>query len=468
MQHLRAYAVHSGGRLIALRSRSPMVREDAAHVWMDVAFEGTWEGHPNGAFTFDRATFEQMIANFEANPNGAIPLDYEHATEWATEAPAAGWVQKLAIRDDDAGRAHLWAYVELTDKAAQQIKAGEYRFSSGVFDFEAIDLVTGDSIGAAMASLAMTNSPFIRGQEPYRLSQRAARRVALGGTVKISKEDLLAALEALDSDDISPEQLEAAFEFAVAKAGQAEPEAPMADEPEPPPAEDAPLADEPAEDVAAADGEPPAEEVPAAEGEMMPPAEGGADAVLAPLMDALGVDLAGLEAAMRDNMDAVVAALMGSAPAADAPLADVAASHALSARDNQIKALTSTVKTLSAWKAEREGKDADREVEVLVCSGRLLDSGRAFARKLYLSDRAGFDAFAASLPAVVPVGEHAAPASDTSTSALPPIEETPETKELRRVLKAAAKNARITLTDAEIDAAVRRRVGAMPARESRV
>ena len=66
----------AGARSVLLRGMLPMVREGAAQTWVDVAFEGTWRGHRAGEFSFTREVFEEIVANFRANPN-PVPLDYE-------------------------------------------------------------------------------------------------------------------------------------------------------------------------------------------------------------------------------------------------------------------------------------------------------------------------------------------------------------------------------------------------------
>ena len=56
--------------------------DDRPCVWNVVAYEGEWQGHPAGAFGFSRATFEQIIANFCADPR------YKRRGTAAPRAPA--------------------------------------------------------------------------------------------------------------------------------------------------------------------------------------------------------------------------------------------------------------------------------------------------------------------------------------------------------------------------------------------
>lgn len=135
--------------------------------WIDVAYTGTWKGHPAGEFSLDTDKFAECVSQFDAQEN-PISVDYEHASLDAppTGAPAAGWVQALEIRGD-----HLWAQVEWTERAAAMIRAGEYRYCSPVFTFAEPDRKTGLASVCAIDSVALTNRPFIDGQKPIALSR---------------------------------------------------------------------------------------------------------------------------------------------------------------------------------------------------------------------------------------------------------------------------------------------------------
>lgn len=172
MTALHAYALTAGpDRLFALRALVGLTGEGAAARtgWIHVAPEGTWEGHPDGAFTLSREGFLACIADAERRMTPQS-VDYEHASLYPTgePTPAAGYVQKLELRRDG-----LWALVEFTERAAAMIRAGEYRFCSGVFAFERRDRQSGEVISCMLDSIALTNRPFIDGQSPIALSQRA-------------------------------------------------------------------------------------------------------------------------------------------------------------------------------------------------------------------------------------------------------------------------------------------------------
>jgi len=374
----------------------------------------------------------------EPNP---VPTDYLHTTENpdAHEAPASGWVQKLELRKED-DKDNLYAFVEWTAKAAAHIRAGEYRFCSGVFDFAATDLVTGKPIGCTLDSVALVNTPFIRGQKPIRLSQRhgahgeddmiTKEMIRALNTVK--KDSLVEALDQIEGDEVSSTQLEAAALFARAKDGE------MDDEPEVAAAaalQDEEEEEEPEEEPTAAS----LADVPADVELAQPPGdeqdtarfadEGGEEAAaLAPILEATGLDLAGFKAAATQNLDAIVAALTGALdqPAAPAPLAEAAA-LTLSTAQGKVKALNDRV---TKQGAELEGfrkDEAERLVKALADEGKILIGDSDKWTKLCLTARPTFDALTPTLQQVVPMGEHASavtPAPDAEEGE--PIDETNE------------------------------------------
>lgn len=447
-----------------LRALYPLISEDAPVVDIHVAMEGTWEGHPSGPFTLDRAGFEQAVANFARHLN-PIPLDYEHSSVYSAEAPAAGWIQALEIRDDSEGAAHLWAKAELTDKAAGYVREGAYRFSSGVFEFESTDRQSGESLGLVVSSIALTNLPFISGQTPIQLSRRAASALPLTTKkephMKVSKDALKAAIDGLEGDDIDMAKLNAAMDYAAAQEGKTEEpaeEAPAADMPEDIPAADppseeeesAPLADKPEpkdEKPEPKDekklGDEPEGAVPAGDmPEEVAAMEGGeADAALAPLLEETGLDLAGLAAAIMENREALAALLSGDqAPAAEAPLSEREADLALSARDTTIRALSQQVEELKAFRADVELKAAEADVDVLVEGGFILGDAREDWVAVRLSSRERFDKMASGLKPVVPLGKHAlssAPAAKDAPDDTPIPEDEEWVKRHRLQLSAA-------------------------------
>lgn len=165
-----AYAL--APRTLALRALVGISGEDpeTRTCWIDVAGPGEWKGHPAGPFTLDAAAFASCIAAFDAQAN-PIVVDYDHASLAQNAdggAPAAGWVQALEMRGD-----RLYAQVEWCEDTAAMIRAGKFRYCSGVFVFDEPDRETGASTVCVLDSIALTNRPFIDGQKPIALTRVA-------------------------------------------------------------------------------------------------------------------------------------------------------------------------------------------------------------------------------------------------------------------------------------------------------
>jgi hypothetical protein len=148
---------------------SVVCRDDAAPVWIQLAKTGTFRGHPAGPFELNSQVFSDIVRNFEATQNRAIPIDFEHASESdptqgsipVEGAPAQGWIRDLRVQGGN-----LWGLVEWGDLARDYIRSGKYRYFSPAIRFGAKDRVTGERIGARMTSGGLTNNPFLDGMAP--------------------------------------------------------------------------------------------------------------------------------------------------------------------------------------------------------------------------------------------------------------------------------------------------------------
>ncbi len=141
--------------------------------WIHLAMQGSWKGHGKGEFAFTPQVFSQILANNSARRT-PVSLDYEHdtlKTEVTGPKPASGFLKSLELRNDGQD---LWGYVEWTPRASELIRAGEYKFSSPVVSFESKDLKTNKPTGAQLVGVALTNQPFLDGQEPIQLTRIVA------------------------------------------------------------------------------------------------------------------------------------------------------------------------------------------------------------------------------------------------------------------------------------------------------
>lgn len=123
----------------------------------------------NGSFVVDDESARLAIEAFEEHGTD-LPIDYEHQTlggpftSPSGQAPAAGWIKKLEARPGQG----IFAHVEWTEPAAQQLAARQYRYLSPVAIVRKADRKL-----IALHSLALTNKPAIVGMEPIVASDTA-------------------------------------------------------------------------------------------------------------------------------------------------------------------------------------------------------------------------------------------------------------------------------------------------------
>jgi len=127
--------------------------------------------------------FAEIEQNFYNRKNGAVVVDYEHASEQPEVARggpvvAAGWIHGLAANG------HLTAEIEWTPQASQMIKSAQYRYFSPAIDFDGLDKATGERQGATLTSGALTNHPFLEELPAITLSDREACETSLSFSSK--------------------------------------------------------------------------------------------------------------------------------------------------------------------------------------------------------------------------------------------------------------------------------------------
>lgn len=117
--------------------------------WFVIFAAGTTEIEGDGSFVVDELAYEAVLERIERR-GIEIVFDYEHQTLCGDKAPAAGWCKQWRYRDGVG----IEARVEWTEKAAEFLAAGEYRYFSPVFYVRQSDRRL-----AAVTSVALTNSP---------------------------------------------------------------------------------------------------------------------------------------------------------------------------------------------------------------------------------------------------------------------------------------------------------------------
>ena len=416
---------------IAPAMKSPLL-VDAACSWVEMAYESEWNGHPAGPFAFTRAVFADIKRLYDMGEQ-PVPVLWGHPRhDLGVPIDAAGWIQALEVRDGADG-VELWGYVEWTRDAADRIALGAQRFCSVVADFAPVDRVTGESAGLAeLYELGLTPSPFLPGMTPITLSRvgtparRNTRSLAMDPT-----KVLMAIAAALGlKKDATPEKMKKAFDALVSLAGA------MAEE-------SMPVAEIASEGVAGMMDEKKVqglsriaasvrkladellvdemvESVPDVSDLAEEATEAAGTMVLGKLVQATGLDEAGVVAAITEKLDQVAAMLVAgpvSGMSADAGAQMMRQTTELSAHKARAVELAATVQTLQAQVAELSRERVQRQAlertaRIASSFARLLDEGRvteaqrpAFASASEQNETLALDIYSA-LPATAqpPVG----------------------------------------------------------------
>lgn len=173
----------------------------------------------------------QSLVTAFAQRHAALVVDWEHASELRAtqglEAPAAGWIDQLAVRNGA-----VWGHVAWTEKAAAQITAREYRYLSPVFAYQ-----KADSRIVQLLSAGLTNQPNLpltalnREESPMPLPAalcaalalpEAADEAAVLAAIATLKTDLTTARNRADTPPLDRFVPRADHDLALARASNAE------------------------------------------------------------------------------------------------------------------------------------------------------------------------------------------------------------------------------------------------------
>lgn len=129
--------------------------------------------HPRfGDLDFSPDRIQRFHENAEKRVRGIdLDIDYEHK-EGVDGGRAAGWIVKTEPRleDSDPEKRGLWALVNFTRKALEEIKEGVWRYMSADFDWEWAD-PQGNKFSDVLFGGALTNRPFMKNLMPINLSE---------------------------------------------------------------------------------------------------------------------------------------------------------------------------------------------------------------------------------------------------------------------------------------------------------
>jgi phage I-like protein len=174
---------------IALNFQLPAI-DQAAPEWLELVPAGRIQGRDGRAWLNDQPA--QVLAHNHAL-NRDVVIDIEHASELRAprgeEAPAAGWITELQIRDGA-----IWGRADWTARGRALILNREYRYYSPAFLYDSEGRVRG------IASVGLTNKhnldlPALNHQTTEdSMSVAAAIRQALGLKDDANEADVVLAI----------------------------------------------------------------------------------------------------------------------------------------------------------------------------------------------------------------------------------------------------------------------------------
>lgn len=137
------------------------------------------------------------LANSQRNP---LPIDYEHqilhSKQNGREAPSAGWMEYLYFTPQG-----IFADVRWTDKAAEYIKNGEYRYISAVFAYDTQGYVR------KIFHAALTNTPALDGMDEAMVAASQQFLNNKKDTLEMDKELLTALCALFDTPNATEQEI---------------------------------------------------------------------------------------------------------------------------------------------------------------------------------------------------------------------------------------------------------------------
>lgn len=128
------------------------IEGDEAPEWIELMPAGEFSA-VDGRGPFENDDPEEIIqASTKLMPPAGMVLDYEHSTDFAAPegrpSPAAGWIKEFQVK-----HGAIFARIEWTQRAAEALKAKEYRYISPVFEHDKENRVE------RILRAALTNNP---------------------------------------------------------------------------------------------------------------------------------------------------------------------------------------------------------------------------------------------------------------------------------------------------------------------
>lgn len=207
---------------VAAQATAIAMASDAPPDWIHILPAGQFTG-ADGRGPWSNPKPDDVVA---ASITGGrpVPVDYNHQTLFAVlnggEAPAAGWIDRMDVRDGA-----VWAHVDWTARGATAVAAKDYRFVSPTFEHAKDGTVRRIVSVGLVNSPNLTELPAINSQtlgDPMTLEEILAQlRAALGLAAETDAPAIVAACTAARTEIAATAAVLAPLGVAVGVAANA-------------------------------------------------------------------------------------------------------------------------------------------------------------------------------------------------------------------------------------------------------
>lgn len=145
---------------------------DDGLLWIEALPAKTWHTPVYGEVPVTREKLDSFIRNFNDNVRGQeVMTGYEHGLDVAKGNKASGTYKKFEIRPNQEGIDSLWAGIEPTPTALEEIKNKEWKYFSLEWDDEWTHPETQQVYNDVIVGGALTNRPVAKGMLPINFSE---------------------------------------------------------------------------------------------------------------------------------------------------------------------------------------------------------------------------------------------------------------------------------------------------------
>lgn len=133
-------------------------------VWLEALPARVYHTPQYGEVPVPVEKLDRMVANFKNNVRGQdIAVNYDHGNDRAKGNKAAGWFRDFAVKpsSSDPNQMSLYAAVEFTDEAQNEIKSGAWKYFSMEWDDDWMDNA-GQSYKDVVVGAGITNRPIAK------------------------------------------------------------------------------------------------------------------------------------------------------------------------------------------------------------------------------------------------------------------------------------------------------------------